>query len=114
VSGEEVECAIQREEAQEARRSPISSDKTSPVDVHAQHDMKTGETDSEIDPDVTSYRADLSAGHIEIARTGVRASAQLLTMSKGSISVLGVDRSYSTSTAPGERFLPCVLFWDIC
>ncbi|KAG2109412.1 kinase-like domain-containing protein [Suillus cothurnatus] len=70
------------------------------------HDMKTGEMDSEIDPDVTSYRADLSAGHIEIARTGVRASAQLLTMSKGSISVLGVDRSYSTLTAPAVCNLP--------
>jgi hypothetical protein len=105
LSDEEVECAIQREEAQETRRSPISSGKTSPVDAHVQHDMKTEETDSEIDPNVTSYRADLSAEHIEIARIGVRASAQLLTMNKGSVSVLGVDRSYSASTAPGERFL---------
>jgi hypothetical protein len=106
LSDEEVECAIQREEAQETRRSPISSGKTSPVDAHVQHDMKTEETDSEIDPNVTSYRADLSAEHIEIARIGVRASAQLLTMNKGSVSVLGVDRSYSASTAPAECNLP--------
>ncbi|KAG1860125.1 hypothetical protein DFJ58DRAFT_278364 [Suillus subalutaceus] len=104
LSDEEVECAIQREEAQEARRSPVSSGQTSPVDV--QHDVKTEETDSEIDPNVTSYRADLSAEHIEIARIGVRASAQLLTMSKGSVSVLGLDRSYSASTAPAECNLP--------
>ncbi|KAG1818692.1 kinase-like domain-containing protein [Suillus subaureus] len=106
LSDEEVECAIQREEAQEARRSPVPNGQTGPVDVYVQHDAKTEETDSEIDPNVTSYRADLSAEHIEIARIGVRASAQLLTMSKGSVSVLGVDRSYSASTAPAECNLP--------
>jgi hypothetical protein len=110
LSDEEVECAIQREEAQEARRSPVSSGQKSPVEMHVKHDVKTEETDSEIDPNITSYRADLSAEHIEIAKIGVRASAQLLEMNKGSVSVLGVDRSYSASTAPGEWFFVCVFF----
>ncbi|KAG2360673.1 hypothetical protein BDR07DRAFT_1411994 [Suillus spraguei] len=103
LSDEEVECAIQMEETQEGRRSPVSSGHKSPVEVHVKHDVKTEETDSEIDP---SYRADLSAEHIEIARIGVRASAQLLEMSKGNVSVLRVDGSHSASTAPAECNLP--------
>ncbi|KAG1791865.1 uncharacterized protein HD556DRAFT_1383278 [Suillus plorans] len=106
LSDEEVECAIQREEVQEARRSPIPSGQRSPVKMHVKHEVSTEETDSEIDANVTSYRADLSSEHIEIARIGVRASAQLLEMSKGSVSVLGIDRSYSASTAPAECNLP--------
>jgi hypothetical protein len=31
------------------------------VEIHTKHDVKTEETDSEIDPNMTSYRADLSA-----------------------------------------------------
>ncbi|KAG2138634.1 uncharacterized protein EDB93DRAFT_1090613 [Suillus bovinus] len=92
LSDEEVECAIEREEAQEARRSPVSSGQKSPLGVHMKDEVLTEETDSEIDPNVTSYRADLSSEHIEIARIGVRASAQLLEMSKGSV------RMYKSST----------------
>ncbi|KAG2121098.1 hypothetical protein DEU56DRAFT_873834 [Suillus clintonianus] len=55
LSDEEVECAIQREEAQEARRSPVASIRGSPVEVYAKHEVKTEEADGEIDPNVTSY-----------------------------------------------------------
>lgn len=108
ISDEEVECAIKRDEAQEACSRPLGSGQASPVEVHMKHEAKVMEeeadsnADGEIDPNVTSYRADLSEEHIEIARIGVRATARLLSTGNGSTSVLGVTRSNSASTSPGE------------
>ncbi|KAG2153481.1 uncharacterized protein EDB93DRAFT_1102632 [Suillus bovinus] len=69
---------------------------------------KCRRTDSEIDANVMSYCADLSSEHIDIAGIGVRVSTQLLEMSKASVLVLGVDRSYSA--APAE----CNLSSEMC
>ncbi|OJA20203.1 hypothetical protein AZE42_04622 [Rhizopogon vesiculosus] len=112
MSDEEVECAIKKDEVQDARCRPVASDQASPVEVYLKNEVKVVEeevdrdSDAEIDPNITSYRADLSEEHIEIARIGVRASARLLSTGPGSTSVLGMVRSNSASTSPVESSLP--------
>jgi hypothetical protein len=110
LSDAEVECTIERDEALEAHGLPVVSCQASPVEMCVKDEPKVEEevgsiADADIDPNVLSYRADLSEEHIEIARIGVRATARLLSTDNGSTSVLGMVRSNSASTAPGKCFL---------
>jgi len=94
MSDEEVECTLQKDEQEQEAHGHIQA---SPVEAKMEKEVACRDADEEIDANITSYRADLSEEHVQIARIGAKASAQF----NGSFSALGMVRSSSASTTPG-------------